>query len=505
MSSSRIIQEQTLKQRQTLTPLQIQEVHLLECTTLELEERVQHELEENLALEREENIEHEEREDEYVEDREDDYGDEYGEKDDEEAVDVDDKLEIDWDTYISDDDNADYTSGYAAGNNNSDEEQKEIPYSIGISFQEHLISQVNELTFNEEDKKIAAYIVGNIDERGYLRRTIEQLSDDLIFQANLDISAEHVEHIVHTIQYTFDPEGVCARDLQECMLIQLRRKDHSPVIDLAIEIVNKRFKQLSAHHYSKIMERLNITKAQLQEALNVITHLNPYPGTVISNDIYVSSTIIPDFIVEKNDDNSFKVSLNNSNVPELRVNQEFNNYLQAYQKKENHSREEKAEATWIKDRIDSARWFINAVKQRNETMLRTMRAIVSMQKEFFLEGDEAVLKPMVLKDIAERTEYDISTISRVSNSKYVETNGMILPLKFFFSEGIMNEDGEEISTRAIKNEMQLIIDNEDKTSPLTDERIADLLSNNGHAIARRTVAKYRQEMGIPETRLRKEI
>ncbi len=501
-SSSRITQEQTLKQRQTLTPLQIQEVHILECTTLELEERVAREIEENLALEREENEEREQEQER--EENNEEYGDDFAENDDDDLIVQEDKQDIDWEAYISDDDNADYGGGYTGGNSDRDEEQKDIPYSAGISFQEHLLTQVNELRLNELDKKIATYIVGNIDDTGYLRRDTQQISDDLIFRANIDISEEHVEEIIRTIQNTFDPVGVCARDLQECMIIQLKRKDYSPTVELAIDIVEKRFKQLSAHHYGKIMERLNISKEELQEVLTLIKHLNPYPGTAISNDIYAPSTIIPDFIVEAENGN-LTVILNNGTVPELRVNREFNDYLQAYQKKEHHSRQEKAEATWIKDRIDSARWFINAIQQRNETMLRTMKAIVSIQREFFLEGDDSLIKPMVLKDIAERTGYDISTISRVSNSKYVETNGIILPLKFFFSEGIINEEGEEIATRAIKNELQQIIESEDKLAPLTDEKIAEILSQKGNAIARRTVAKYRREMNIPEARLRKEI
>ncbi len=482
-----ISQEAALRQTTKLTPMQIQEIRILEYTTLELEQRIEKEVEENPGL------------DVGTEDSEGNTQQDEFNEEDTNPLDNDD---FNLDDYISDDEIPDYR---LYGNNTSpDDKHEDIPFSVGETFQEYLQGQLGLLKLSEEDQRIAQYVIGNIDESGYLRRDAESLVDDLLFHANIDITDAKMHEIIRIIQQTFEPAGVCAHDLQECLLLQLRRKQQTPTIQLAITILENRFREFTAHHYAKIIERLHITEEDMRAATAEITKLNPQPGNALSNDVYAETTIIPDFIVE-NSDGQLTISLNNGNVPELRINKEYNEILQNYQNQPTHSKQDKDAISFIKDRIDSARWFIDAIRQRNETLLRTMRAIVSIQREFFLEGDDMYLKPMILKDIADRTGYDISTISRVSNSKYVQTNGGIYPLKHFFSESMVNEQGEEVATRAIKNELAKIIDAEDKLNPLNDDELVEALRARGYVIARRTIAKYRKQLGVPVARLRKEI
>lgn len=480
-----LTQETALKQRTTLTPMQIQEVRVLEYTTLELEQRIDRELEENPGLERGDDTKEEALNEEFENDNE-----------GEDALQND---EFDLSDYISDDDTPDYM--LHSNNASPDDKQEDIPFSVGESFQEYLSGQLGLLPLSEEKRKVAQYILGNIDENGYLSRSPEALADDLAFHANIDISDKEMMDIIHTIQYNFEPAGVCARNLQECLLLQLQRRQQSPSVELATKILEKFYKEFATHHYQKIIDRLGITDQQLREAETEIRRLTPKPGNALQQDLYTGHTIIPDFIVEVNG-NDITISLNNGNIPELHVNSEFNQILQNYQRQSTHTREEKEAISFIKDRIDSARWFIDAVRQRNETLTRTMTAIVQLQRDYFLEGDENLLKPMILKDVADKTGYDISTISRVSNSKYVQTPYGVLPLKFFFSESMTNESGEEVATRAIKNALLDIIDKEDKQNPLNDDELVEALRKKGFTIARRTVAKYRKQLHIPVARLR---
>lgn len=484
MPNPLLTQEAALKQKTTLTPLQIQEIRILEYPTVELEQRIEKELEENPGLEVGSD-EHEEN------NNEDDY---------EDAVNPLENDEFDLNEYISDDDTPDYK--LHINNHSSDDKQEEIPFAVGQSFQEILKEQLGLLKLTDEKQLAAQYVIGNIDDNGYLSRAPESLVDDLIFHANLSITDDDIKEIIHLIQTTFEPAGVGAKDLQECLLLQLQRKPQTPAIELAIRILTKRYKEFTAHHYQKIMERLSITEEQLREAIAEITRLNPKPGNACSTDGYATTSIIPDFFVT-NDNGKLSISLNNGNIPELRVNKEFNEILQTYQNQQEHSKQDKNTISFIKDRIDSAKWFIDAIQQRNDTLMRTMRAIVSLQHDFFIEGDEALLKPMILKDIANITGHDISTISRVSNSKYVQTEFGIYPLKFFFSESMTNDDGEEVATRAIKNQLSEIVANEDKQAPLNDDELVAALKEKGFAIARRTVAKYRQQLNIPVARMRK--
>ena len=483
-------QEASLQLRTKLTPLQIQEIRILEYPTLELEQRIEKEVEENPALETGDMSDDTPmpEEDEFAENE--DFNDNSND-------------EFDLTDYISDDDDVpDYRT--RQHNQSPDDKQEDIPFSIGESFQENLLTQVGLLPLTDKEQQIAKYVVGNIDEDGYLRREQEALVDDLVFHANLSVTDEQMHHIVQLIQNTFEPAGVGAKDLQQCLLLQLNRKQETPSIALAKKILTTRYKEFTARHYDKIKERLQIDDDTLRAAIQEITKLNPKPGSTFVQDVYASNSIVPDFIISS-DNGNIEVSLNNSNIPELHVNKEFNEMLQNNQQQTQHTKQEREAVTFIKDRIDSARWFIDAVKQRNDTLLSTMRTIVKLQRDFFVSGDESMLKPLILKDVAEKTGYDISTISRVCNSKYAQTEYGILPLKFFFSESIVNEDGEEVATRAIKNALLEIVNKEDKAHPINDDKMVAIMRLKGFSLARRTVAKYRKILGIPVARMRKQV
>ena len=375
-----------------------------------------------------------------------------------------------------------------------------------MTFHENLMDQLGLLQLSEHDHQLAEYVIGNIDEEGYLRRTPESMVDDIVFQSGIQTTDDEMYRVVSLIQ-KFDPAGVGATTLQECLLLQLERKTQTTEIKQAIKIIVDYFEEFSKKHYDKITKALNIDEEQLKKIIAEIVKLNPKPGNSWGGNILEKSmsAIVPDFILE-NDENQLTVHLNNSNIPELRVNNTYNEMFQDYaSNKKNQTREMKDAVMFVKQKIDAARWFIDAIKQRQQTLLTTMIAIVNFQREFFIEGDDTYLRPMILKDIADITGYDISTISRVSNSKYIQTEFGIFPVKYFFSESMTNDSGEEVSTREIKKILQDCIDNEDKRKPLNDDALAEVLKEKGYLIARRTVAKYREQLNIAVARLRKEI
>ncbi len=476
------------KLQQKLSPAQIQVIKMLEVPTLELEERIRQEIEENPALEEGADNETDE------EDFDDDFGNEDGGNND----------DFDIDDYVADDDIPDYK--LKANNTSKDDKHEDIPFSIGMTFHEYLIDQLGLLNLKEADRLLAEYIIGNIDDEGYLRRTPESMVDDIVFQAGIQTTDAEMNRIIKLVR-NFDPAGVGAVNLQECLILQLERKTQTTEVKLAKIILSDFFDEFSKKHYDKITRGLNIDDEQLKKVIAEIVKLNPKPGNAWGGNLLEKSmtTIVPDFILE-NDENQLTVHLNNSNVPELRVNSTYNEMFQEYAtNKSNQSREQKDAVMFVKQKIDSARWFIDAIKQRQQTLLTTMMAIVKYQKQFFIEGDDTYLKPMILKDIADITGLDISTISRVSNSKYIQTDFGIFPVKYFFSESMTNDSGEEVSTREIKKILQDCIDNEDKHKPLNDDALADVLKEKGYIIARRTAAKYREQLNIPVARLRKEI
>jgi RNA polymerase sigma-54 factor len=387
-------------------------------------------------------------------------------------------------------------------NYSKDDKYVDIPFSVGTTFHEFLYEQLGMVKLTEEERQLAEYIIGNIDDDGYLRRELIAISDDLAFNLNIEVSEKELLRILKIIQ-DFDPPGVGARDLRECLLIQLNKKrgDKNQVPYI---IVDEFFDEFTKKHYTRIQSKLELSDAELKNAIDHILKLNPKPGSSYSNPLNKSNQhIVPDFILE-NIDGELILSLNQRNVPELKINEAYLGMLRALG--DNHKNKNKKEALqFVKEKLDSAKWFIDALQQRQTTLLQTMSEIISFQNEYFLDGDETKLRPMILKDIAERTNLDISTISRVSNSKYIQTHFGIYPLKYFFSEGLQKDDGEEVSTREIKKILQDCIDNEDKKKPLTDDKLALILKKKTYNIARRTVAKYREQLGIPVARLRKEL
>lgn len=476
------------KQQQRLSPLQMQVIKLTELPNLELEERIKQELVDNPAL------------DEGHDDSEDpqDIMEDNGHDDSENITQED----IALGDYLTEDDIPDYR----LSNNSTENTKKEdIPFSSAESLHESLIEQLHLTELDEQSTKIAEYIIGNIDENGYLDRPLSAISDDLLFQQNLDIPQEKIQKILHIIQ-SFDPSGIGAKDLQECLLLQIERLPENEVTQKAGYILEKYFDDFSKRHFDKIMRLMDLDDEALKAIIHVITSLNPKPGNNWGDALsQTMNTIVPDFLVESYNGEVF-MSLNNRNIPELRINREYSDMLRGYtENKKGMSAEAKNAALFVKQKLESARWFIDAIKQRQETLQKTMQAIVDLQYDFFLTGDESNLKPMILKDVAELAGYDISTISRVSNSKYVQTNFGVYPLKYFFSESMQNDAGEEVSSREVKAILRDCIDNEDKKKPLTDDKLAEILKDKGYIIARRTVAKYREQMNIPVARLRKNL
>jgi RNA polymerase sigma-54 factor len=486
--------KQKLQQKllQKLSPQQIQMIKLLEVPTLQIEQRIKKELEENPALE-----EGADNDDEIQNVQDDGEEEQFDDKDkDQEEFTIDD--------YIDDDEIPEYR--LQVNNSPRDEDKRtEIPFSVGASFHEHIQSQLDLRDLTDKQKVLGEYIIGNIDEDGYLRREIPNIVDDLAFLQNITTSEEELEEVLAIIQ-DLDPAGVGARNLRESLMIQLAVKDQTqPAIRLAYAVIDQYFEEFSKRHYDKITARLGITEGDLKSAIDEILKLNPKPGSVFSDSFTkTSQQIIPDFILELTED-GFDLHLNSRNLPELRLSSAYSEMLQSYTRNKQQKKEMKEAIMFVKQKIDSARWFIDAIRQRQNTLLLTMNAILEYQQEYFIDGDETKLKPMILKDVAEMTGLDISTVSRVANSKYIQTHFGIFPLKFFFSEGLQTDSGEEVSTREIKRILQDCIDNEQKRRPLTDERLTEILQEKGYQIARRTVAKYREQLNIPVARLRREI
>ena len=483
--------KQRLQQKllQKLSPQQIQMIKLLEIPAIQLEQRIKKELEENPVLEEgaEESLDKQE-EESIADDTFEDNNEEFSLSD-----------------YIDEDDTPSYR--LSSTNYSRDENRNvEIPFSVGSSFHEHMKSQMGLQSLTEKEEELARYIMGNIDEDGYLRRKLENIVDDLAFSQNIKTTEEELLFILRIVQ-DFDPPGVGARDLQECLLLQIERKDKgNPVKKRAREILKYHFQEFTKKHYEKIKERLNLTDEELKEAIDEIIKLNPKPGGSV-NDPHNKSfhQIVPDFVLE-NRNGELELLLNSKNVPDLRVSRTYAEMLRSFKaQKDKPSTNEKEAISFVKQKLDSAKWFIDAIRQRQATLLITMNAILSYQEEYFIEGDETKLRPMILKDIAEMTGMDISTISRVANSKYIQTHFGIFSLKYFFSEGMQKESGEEVSTREIKSILTECINNENKTKPLNDEKLAAILKEKGYPIARRTVAKYREQSGISVARLRKEL
>ena len=483
-------QEQKLQQRQTLSPQQIQAIRLLELPEIELEEQIKQELIDNPALdEGEEHISPEDEGDTTSGENEDSSSDESAE-------------DLMMGDYNNNDEIPSYLDRELPGENSP---REEIPVSGGTTFHDYLLEQLHLRDLSDQDKHVAEYIIGNIDDNGYLQRTLPAISDDLMFQVGLDIRVEKLGELLQIIQ-DFDPAGVGASDLQECLKLQLERRRGTTTAQLAYEIIDKAFEAFSKRHYEKIQRQFNISESDLKAAIQEISQLNPKPGSSWNDSFSESMThISPDFIVDEND-GELVLSLNNSNIPALRISRNYNEMLSDYTgNKANQTREKRDALLFIKQKIDAAQSFINAIQQRQQTLLTTMQAILDRQQEFFLTGDESRLRPMILRDIAEQTGYDISTISRATSNKYVQTQFGIYPLKYFFSESMQNESGEEFSSREIKKILQESIANEDKRTPLTDDKLCELLKEQGYTIARRTVAKYREQLGLPVARLRKVI
>ncbi|MCL2651204.1 MAG: RNA polymerase factor sigma-54 [Candidatus Azobacteroides sp.] len=484
-----IKQQLTQKQQQKLSPLQIQQIKLLELTGLEIEDRINRELEENPALEEQADAVAERQED-----------DQLSEFDPEENISQEDMMLGD---YRTEEDIPDYklNQSYPTEKNT----REEIPYSESESFQDFLLDQLHLKSLSDEKMKIGEYLIGNIDENGYIRQDPEVISDDLMFQYGWEIPISTIQE-VRQIIHEMDPPGVGAANLQECLLIQLKRKERTRVRTWAIRILDRYFDAFSKKQYDKILRSLNINEDELKEIIKEITLLNPKPGnTWESNMVTKMTQITPDFFVEAiNGELAF--TMQEYNIPELHVSKEYRDMLNIYSNTKEKQNSGKIEALeFVKQKVDSAKWFIDAIKQRNTTLKKTMEAIVQIQREFFLTGEESNLKPMILKDVSERCGYDKSTVSRVSNSKYVQTSFGIYPLKYFFSEAMVNDEGEEISTREIKAILKSCIEEEDKSKPLTDDLLVKELKTKGYDVARRTVAKYREQLNIPVARLRKEI
>ena len=469
-----------LKLSQKLSPQQIQLMKLIQLPTLDFEQKIQREIEENPALEQNQNSSDENDQENH---------DEYSDSDD-----------INIDDYINYDD----TPSYKLNSNNSrGQEEKNIPFSSGISFTQHLISQLKPISLSEKKMKIAEFLVGSIDESGYIRHELDEIIDDLAFTQNIIVDRPELTEVLKIVQ-DFDPAGVGALSLKECLLIQLKRKRKANSVDLAIEIIENSFEQFSKKHFEKLMNKYSIDETELKEVITIISKLNPKPGGSYSGGSSPIEQVIPDFKISI-ENNELALNLNYRNSPTLNISRDYDEMLKGYKLEKNKSKTQREAVQFIKQKLDSAKWFIDAVKQRQQTLLITMQAIMNYQKEYFLTGDERKIKPMILKDIANEIEMDISTISRVANSKYVDTPYGTKLLKEFFSESMKTTSGEEISTIEIKKILEKIILNENKRKPETDEKLVKLLNEKGYKIARRTVAKYREQLNIPVARLRKEI
>lgn len=480
-------QHLNFKLSQKLSPQQIQLMKLIQLPTQAFEQKIKQELEENPALDSGK----EEMQDEYDEfnNTEDDYENDTIE------------TEVNIDEYLSDDEIPEYR--LSANNYSADDEDKQVPYASGTSFNQYLKNQLNTFRLSDEERDISEFIVGSLDESGYLRRSLEDLMDDLAFTQNVYTTEEKIERVLGTVQ-NLDPAGVGARSLEECLVIQLKRKTPTKSIEQAIAILEKSFNHFSKKHYKKLMSKFNISEEELKDAIGEIEQLNPKPGGSYASNTKIVEHVVPDFTI-RIVEGSLELTLNGRNAPELKVSRDYNNMLKGYKASKEKTKAQKDAVIFIKQKLDAAKWFIEAVLQRQQTLFVTMSSIMNYQKEYFLSGDERSLRPMILKDIAEEINMDVSTVSRVANSKYVDTPYGTKLIKEFFSESMTNDQGEEVSTREIKKILEMVINEESKKKPLTDEKLAGILKEKGYPIARRTVAKYREQLDLPVARLRKKI
>ena len=477
-------QQLQIKLSQKLSPQQIQLMKLIQLSTQELEQKVEAELGENPALES--GLELPE-----PATAEDDY-------DERTTIEAD---EIDVDQYLSDDEIPSYR--LYSNNYSNEDENRIVPVSGGVSFHQHLLQQAGNLILNDHEMQVAEFLIGSIDDSGYLRRTNEELMDDLAFSQNLFVEPQELKKIIKAVQ-ALDPPGVGARSLQECLLLQLKKKKNDrPEIDHAIAILEQEFDHFSHKHYAKLQDRLGINEEQLKTAITLISKLNPKPGGALSF-TFQNTHVVPDFILTV-EEGEITVELNRRNAPQLKISNQYKEMLSGYQESTVKSKSQQEAVQFIKHKLDAAQWFIDAIHQRHHTLNITINAIIEHQKEYFLTGDERQLKPMILKDIADKVSMDISTISRVANSKYIETPYGVKLLKSFFSEGMKNEEGNDVSTIEIKKILEQLIEGENKKKPLTDDTLSKLLKEKGYPVARRTVAKYREQLDFPVARLRKEL
>ncbi|MDC1327162.1 RNA polymerase factor sigma-54 [Ulvibacter sp.] len=484
-------QQLNFKLSQKLSPQQIQLMKLIQLPTQAFEQRISQEMNENPALEGGK---------EETESFDDDFGDDSLEDDFDEGTEIV-ETEINVDDYLSDDE----TPGYklSANNYSADDEEKQMPYAAGTSFTQYLMQQLSTYRLDEEEQEISRFLVGSVDESGYIRRQLIDIVDDLAFTQNVYTTVDKIEKVLRLVQ-DLDPPGVGARDLQECLLIQLLRKKDSQGVALAISILRDSFEHFSKKHYAKLIQKYTISEDQLRSAIHEIEGLNPKPGGTYAGNNKIVEHVVPDFaitIVE----GTLELTLNGRNAPELHVSREYTNMLKGYKEATQKSKSQKDAVQFIKQKLDAAKWFIDAIKQRQQTLFVTMNSIMHHQEGYFLSGDERKLKPMILKDIADKIKMDISTVSRVANSKYVDTPYGTRLIKEFFSESMKNDQGEDVSTKEIKKILEITIGEENKRKPFTDDKLAKLLLEKGYPIARRTVAKYREQLDLPVARLRKEI
>ena len=480
------------KLSQKLSPQQIQLMKLIQLPTQAFEQRLQEELVENPALEESA------ADDNY--DNDDDFGNETDDYDDYDNDQID-TSDINIDEYLSNDETPDYK--YQSNNYSDDDEDKTMPIAAAVSFYQDLINQLNTFILNDSERTIAEFLVGSIDDMGYIRRTVQDIVDDLAFTQGIYTDEPTVERILELVQ-ELEPVGVGARDLQECLLLQLKHKTPSEEVELAMNLITDQFEAFSKKHYDKLLQKFDVTQQELKKAINEIEKLNPKPGGSFDGNQKMIEHIVPDFTI-RIIDGELELLLNGRNAPELHVSKDYQEMLQSYKVTSDKSHAQKDAVQFIKQKLDSAKWFIDAIKQRQETLYVTMNAIMHYQEEYFLDGEETNLRPMILKDIADMVGLDISTVSRVANSKYVDTPYGTKLIKEFFSESMTNDQGEEVSTIEIKNILQQVISEEDKQKPLPDDQLAEILKEKGYPIARRTIAKYREQLDIPVARLRKKI
>jgi RNA polymerase sigma-54 factor len=480
------------KLSQKLSPQQIQLMKLIQLPTLAFEQRLLEEMNENPALETGKD------EEEVFEKDEFDNNDEYDDYEGSDNIEADD---INIDEYLSNDETPDYK--LQSNNYSDDDDDRESPFASPVSFHQDLINQLNTFILSERDREIAEFLVGSIDDMGYIRRTIQDIVDDMAFTQGIYTDEKNVERMLNVI-HELEPSGVGARDLQECLLLQLKHKTPTEYVEMAIDIVENQFEAFTKKHYDKLLQKYSISQEYLKKAVHEIEKLNPKPGGSFTGNNKVTENIIPDFAIRIND-GELELTLNGRNAPSLHISKDYQEMMQTYKDSRDKSHSQKDAVQFIKQKLDSAKWFIDAIKQRQETLFVTMNAIMHFQEEFFLDGEETSMKPMILKDIADMVGLDISTVSRVANSKYVDTPYGTKLIKEFFSEAMKNDQGEDVSTLEIKKILQNTIEDEDKRKPLPDDQLAEILKEKGYPIARRTIAKYREQLDIPVARMRKKI